>query len=797
MKWPEPEQRARWKDLYSGVQLAWAEPDAPGATMPCRNCAAPGPKPRLLDATVTLPLQGTLSSRLLECPACGCAFAQDPPAFDYEHNAANETSVAFYVEVGAGLWPITRAVARVEAPPGARYLEVGCGFGFALDYATRARGWVGRGIDPSPIAVAARGKLGLDIRNHYLSREEAAGEDADVVMAGEVVEHMSDPPAFIAILRTALKPGGTLVLTTPDRAALRRDAPLAQLVPILSVGAHVVLQTVRSLRLLLERAGFAHVEVSSDSDQLTAYASDQPLRLERSPEAIRRRFREYLTARVPATPEKDYVWWGFATRAHQEAVVDRDWDAAGRVWRDLRAECQGRFGFDLDDPATVPSTTGLQLWELPDRVPKALPGILYARALQRVGQDGASLRELVPLFRAAAAAAADLNEALRADASEDGATLGVERSCRAVLAAEAADAGREDAATLLQDAVAIDPAEATGLARRSLVGLVNAGQFDTARQLLDRWDVGADELGGRLPGARLSAAERDTLQSLAMLDLQSPTVRAHRDAVAAGDWETADRVWPELRTECQRRFGFDLDDPDAVPATSGLHLWELANRVPAALPGLLYTRALQRMAQHGASLTELAPMFGAAASAAARLNGALRTDASEDVATLDVERRCRAALAAEAADTGRANAVALLREAAEIDPARSIALGRRSFVGLVNAGQVEAARSLVGCCDAGELDARPPGAPLSTADRDTLHALAMVDLQSEGKLPRAAARFAQLRDGLPVGGLWWSAVRGECVAADGMNDPGHAQELLAGAPNDTMPDDLRERLGNQ
>ena len=531
-------------------------------------------------------MQGTLSSRLLECPACGCAFAQDAPAFDYEHNAANETSVAFYVEVGAGLWPITRAVARVEAPPGARYLEVGCGFGFALDYATRARGWVGRGIDPSPIAVAARGKLGLDIQNHYLQPDEAAGENADVVMAGEVVEHMADPLGFTLILRAALKPGGTLVLTTPDRAALRRDAPLAQIVPILSVGAHVVLETAGSLRRLLERAGFAHVEVSSESNQLTAYASDEPLRLERSPETIRLRFRQYLDARVTATTDKDYVWWGFATRAHQEAVVDGDWEAADRVWPELLAECRRRFGFDLDDPATVPSTSGLHLWELPDRVPKALPSILYARALQRMTRHGEALSPLAPVCRAAAAAAAALNDALRADASEDGATLGVERSCRAALAAEAADAGRKDAAALLRAAIAADPVQSMALARRSFVGLVNAGRFAAARRLGENWDLGVDELDGRTDKADLSAVERDVM-----------------------------------------------------------------------------------------------------------------------------------------------------------------------------------------------------------------HSMAMVDLQSNETWPRAVARFAHVRAGLEVGALWWSAFRGECIAADRLGDSGHARQLLAGAPADTMPADLRDRLG--
>ena len=572
MSWPNQEDRSRWKELYSGVHLQWAKPGGMPVLARCRNCAAPGPKPHLLDADVTLPLQGTLSSRLLQCPECGCAFALDAPSFDYEHNAANETSVAFYVEVGAGLWPITRAVARVDAPPGAKYLEIGCGFGFALDYAIRARGWVGRGIDPSPIAVAAKDKLGLSIENRYFEMEEAAGTDADVIMAGEVVEHMADPLAFVRTLRAALKPGGTLVLTTPDRAALQPDAPLALLVPILSVGAHVVLETAVSLKTLLQRAGFAFVEVSSESSQLTAYASDTALRLERSVEAIRARFRAYLDARPAQTPEHDYVWWGFASRCHQEAVVDRDWAVADGIWPALRTEAQAQFGFDLDDPATVPDTQGLQLWELPEHVPKALPSILYARALQRMGQHGASLTELAPLFKAALGAAVDLNEALRADASEDGQTLGVERSCRAVLATEAADAGRDTTLSLLAEAIQADPSQAVGLAARGLIGLTNTGRLEMAAQVLACWDVGAGDLDAMPDTQPLSSGQQDLLHSLAMLDLQpsGSFERARlRFARVRLEREPDGLWWSALRGECLAADAMeDRDHTNAILAAA-------------------------------------------------------------------------------------------------------------------------------------------------------------------------------------------------------------------------------------
>ena len=65
--------------------------------------------------------------------------------------------VPFYVQQGAGIWLITRPLAQLRnAPASSCYMEVGCGFGFGLDYAIRTKGWDGRGIDPpaSPRSAA-------------------------------------------------------------------------------------------------------------------------------------------------------------------------------------------------------------------------------------------------------------------------------------------------------------------------------------------------------------------------------------------------------------------------------------------------------------------------------------------------------------------------------------------------------------------------------------------------------------------------------------------------------------------
>lgn len=504
-----------------GVHIRWAAASVPPVQAVCRNCGAPGSKPVLLDAEATLPGQGRLQVRLLDCPQCGCAFAEQDRAFDYTRDASSDLNIAHYVEVNAGLWPIIRTIARLPFDPGAKYLEIGCGFGFGLDYAITERGWTGRGIDPSPFAAAGRDALGLPIESRYFQPDEALGTDADAILASEVLEHIGAPLPFLQTLRSALAPGGMLALTTPNRARLRPDVPLAELVPILSVGAHLVLETEGSLRLLLEQVGFGHVVTEANGDQIIAYASDAAFELPDSDAAPRASYRAYLARRAGLATPGGFLWWGLQVRAYQESVAASDWPEAERIWPTLRSACQAGFGFDLDDPASLPVTAGLALPGLRDRVPGTLPNLLYLRVLHRL--NGSRLPvpmvDMEPFLRSAARAARDLTAALRPLAAEDQATIGVERAALSMLAASLADRADADVLTALAAATEANPADKVVIARRCLVGLVNAGRTDLARQVQARHDLDSASLDAWRPGQPWDAGQRDALFCLGMLEL--------------------------------------------------------------------------------------------------------------------------------------------------------------------------------------------------------------------------------------------------------------------------------------
>ncbi len=111
---------------------------------------------------------------------------------------------------------------------GRRALDVGCGAGLLTEPLARM-GAAAAGLDAAPENIAAA-KLhadgqGLEIDYRAGSVESlGGGEVFDLVCSMEVIEHVSDPAAFVAGLARALAPGGLMLLSTPNRTALSRLA---------------------------------------------------------------------------------------------------------------------------------------------------------------------------------------------------------------------------------------------------------------------------------------------------------------------------------------------------------------------------------------------------------------------------------------------------------------------------------------------------------------------------------------------------------------------------------------------
>jgi 2-polyprenyl-3-methyl-5-hydroxy-6-metoxy-1,4-benzoquinol methylase len=147
---------------------------------------------------------------------------------------------------------------------GKSVLDVGCTSGASRD------DWVHAGL----VRVATR-VIGVDINADAVSKARQRGFDVrvadaesllvpqefDVVHAGELLEHLDNPRAFLAAARARLKPGGVLVLTTPNAFAISNFVYRLGGNPRVN-GDHTCWYCEDTLRQLLERNDYEIVTMT-------------------------------------------------------------------------------------------------------------------------------------------------------------------------------------------------------------------------------------------------------------------------------------------------------------------------------------------------------------------------------------------------------------------------------------------------------------------------------------------------------------------------------------------------------
>ncbi|OIP86843.1 MAG: bifunctional 3-demethylubiquinol 3-O-methyltransferase/2-polyprenyl-6-hydroxyphenol methylase [Rhodobacterales bacterium CG2_30_65_12] len=105
---------------------------------------------------------------------------------------------------------------------GLRLLDIGCGGGLLSEPMARLGAEV-VGADAAPrnipVAQIHAEKSGLEIDYRVTTAEALAeaGEQFDVVLNMEVVEHVADPLAYLTACQQLLKPGGLMIASTINR----------------------------------------------------------------------------------------------------------------------------------------------------------------------------------------------------------------------------------------------------------------------------------------------------------------------------------------------------------------------------------------------------------------------------------------------------------------------------------------------------------------------------------------------------------------------------------------------------
>lgn len=207
------------------------------------------------------------------CSRCKCRFLGQFPSDEELESLYNAEYFSSGRDVEHGyasrdLTPAARktndrrlAILRRHLPAQARLLEVGAGNGLFGMLAATQLDYVG--IDLSDEAARqARGR-GLEVFRSSLCQFVNTGAAFDGVAMFHVFEHLADPHDALGTISDLLKPGGILVLITPDTesllCAVSGDRWVSYKFP-----EHLILYSRSALIELLEHSGFEIVSASSD-----------------------------------------------------------------------------------------------------------------------------------------------------------------------------------------------------------------------------------------------------------------------------------------------------------------------------------------------------------------------------------------------------------------------------------------------------------------------------------------------------------------------------------------------------
>lgn len=221
-------------------------------------------------------MPGTKLAHLCRCATCGLVCVRRFPEhheleaiYGEEYFRSSDSALTGYDDYERDRYCILKTAARrldeIEryTPARGRILDVGCALGFFLEEAHR-RGWQVEGIDISVHAAEyARERLGIPARAGVLRDGGFAPGTYDVLTMWDVIEHVTDPVGELRYGRDLLRPGGLLVLSTPDVGSLVAKVTGARWMGFKLAEEHLYYFSRRTITLALEQAGFEVLEVTS------------------------------------------------------------------------------------------------------------------------------------------------------------------------------------------------------------------------------------------------------------------------------------------------------------------------------------------------------------------------------------------------------------------------------------------------------------------------------------------------------------------------------------------------------
>ena len=200
--------------------------------------------------------------RLVECPTCDVLYASPVPSADELSQAYHDAAFDSQEEarLAAATYGSFLPAIRERLPDTRGALDIGAGDGAFLAELLRAGFTDVVGVEPSTAPIESAAPEIKPLLKHALFKpEDYPASSFSLITCFQTLEHLTDPMEMCRSAQRLLKPGGALFVIAHDRRSFSARV-LGMKSPIFDI-EHLQLFSPGSARQLLERAGFANVDL--------------------------------------------------------------------------------------------------------------------------------------------------------------------------------------------------------------------------------------------------------------------------------------------------------------------------------------------------------------------------------------------------------------------------------------------------------------------------------------------------------------------------------------------------------
>jgi SAM-dependent methyltransferase len=231
----------------------------------------------LCDATTSRVVWTRQGATYVRCAACGLLY-ENPrltgtelkslySAESYFINESGGAGAVGYVDYFSQCSPALLRdyfeILRHEVPSHSQpdFLDIGCGPGGLLEEARR-HGWKARGLELSRWAVDKGRDKGLEIVEGTLEEARFPSAIFDVISMFDVLEHLPRPRNTLAEVRRILRPGGVLVVETPNIEGWFSRNLYRSASDLVKPRAHICLYSPVTVSRLFRTSGFTDLRIT-------------------------------------------------------------------------------------------------------------------------------------------------------------------------------------------------------------------------------------------------------------------------------------------------------------------------------------------------------------------------------------------------------------------------------------------------------------------------------------------------------------------------------------------------------